>query len=79
MVNEFRLPDIGEGLTDAEVVTWHVAVGDAVTVDQILVEVETQGIPCEIVFKDISTVRGQPQRLVEFTKIISELAEEFAA
>ena len=41
MVNEFRLPDIGEGLTDAEVVAWHVTVGDEVTVDQLLVEVET--------------------------------------
>jgi pyruvate dehydrogenase E2 component (dihydrolipoamide acetyltransferase) len=48
MVNEFRLPDIGEGLTDAEVVTWHVTVGDAVTVDQLLVEVETAKAIVEI-------------------------------
>lgn len=48
MVNEFRLPDIGEGLTDAEVVTWHVTVGDEVTVDQLLVEVETAKAIVEI-------------------------------
>jgi 2-oxoisovalerate dehydrogenase E2 component (dihydrolipoyl transacylase) len=37
----FRLPDLGEGLTEAEVLDWHVRVGDTVTVDQIVVEVET--------------------------------------
>ncbi|MDQ0905342.1 2-oxoisovalerate dehydrogenase E2 component (dihydrolipoyl transacylase) [Streptomyces canus] len=37
----FRLPDLGEGLTDAEIVEWKVAVGDTVTIDQIVVEVET--------------------------------------
>jgi pyruvate dehydrogenase E2 component (dihydrolipoamide acetyltransferase) len=41
MANEFRLPDIGEGLTDAEIVIWHVALGDEVAVDQVVVEVET--------------------------------------
>ncbi|MGW5422019.1 dihydrolipoamide acetyltransferase family protein [Streptomyces sp. NPDC003943] len=38
---EFRLPDLGEGLVDAEIVRWLVAVGDTVAVDQPLVEVET--------------------------------------
>ncbi|GHE06942.1 dihydrolipoamide acetyltransferase family protein [Klenkia taihuensis] len=37
----FLLPDLGEGLTDAEVVRWLVAEGDVVTVDQVVVEVET--------------------------------------
>jgi 2-oxoisovalerate dehydrogenase E2 component (dihydrolipoyl transacylase) len=37
----FTLPDLGEGLTDAEVVRWLVAVGDEVVVDQPVVEVET--------------------------------------
>ena len=30
----FRLPDLGEGLTEAEVVEWHVAVGDEVSIDE---------------------------------------------
>ena len=41
MAQQFRLPDIGEGLVEAEIVAWHVAVGDVVAVDQIIVEVET--------------------------------------
>ncbi|MGS2615028.1 dihydrolipoamide acetyltransferase family protein [Micromonospora sp. LZ34] len=46
----FRLPDLGEGLTEAEIVEWRVAVGDTVTVDQTVVEVETAkavvDVPC---------------------------------
>ena len=38
---EFPLPDVGEGLTEADIVAWKVAPGDTVTVNQILVEVET--------------------------------------
>jgi len=37
----FDLPDVGEGLTEAEIVTWKVKVGDNVTVNQIIVEIET--------------------------------------
>ncbi len=39
--NEFLLPDVGEGLTEAEIVAWKVAPGDTVTVNQVLVEIET--------------------------------------
>ncbi|MEP7370465.1 MAG: dihydrolipoamide acetyltransferase family protein, partial [Dermatophilaceae bacterium] len=46
----FMLPDLGEGLTEAEVVEWHVAEGDDVQVDQIVVTVETAkasvDLPC---------------------------------
>jgi pyruvate dehydrogenase E2 component (dihydrolipoamide acetyltransferase) len=37
----FPLPDVGEGLTEADIVSWHVAVGDVVTVNQIIVDIET--------------------------------------
>ena len=37
----FKLPDLGEGLQDAEIREWHVSVGDEVKVDQLLVSVET--------------------------------------
>ncbi|MFJ9565074.1 dihydrolipoamide acetyltransferase family protein [Streptomyces fuscichromogenes] len=40
-VRQFHLPDVGEGLEEAEIVTWHVAVGDTVTHNQVLVEIET--------------------------------------
>ncbi|MCW0212109.1 MAG: 2-oxo acid dehydrogenase subunit E2 [Pseudonocardia sp.] len=38
---EFRLPDVGEGLMEAEIVAWQVAEGDTVAVNQVLVEIET--------------------------------------
>jgi 2-oxoisovalerate dehydrogenase E2 component (dihydrolipoyl transacylase) len=41
MIREFRLPDLGEGLTESEIVSWHVAVGDKVTLNQVIAEVET--------------------------------------
>lgn len=41
MIAEFRLPDLGEGLTEAEVVQWLVAPGDSVSLNQTLAEVET--------------------------------------
>src|SRR5271165_3329147 len=37
----FRLPDLGEGLAEAEIVEWHVKVGDRVVVDQPMLSVET--------------------------------------
>ena len=40
-MNTFRLPDLGEGLAEAEIVEWHVSVGDRVRVDQPMVSVET--------------------------------------
>jgi pyruvate dehydrogenase E2 component (dihydrolipoamide acetyltransferase) len=41
MNKEFRLPDVGEGLTEADIVSWHVKPGDTVKVNQIIVEIET--------------------------------------
>ena len=41
MRKEFRLPDVGEGLTEADIVSWHVKPGDIVTVNQIIVDIET--------------------------------------
>ncbi|MER8016079.1 dihydrolipoamide acetyltransferase family protein [Streptomyces griseoluteus] len=47
-VLEFKLPDLGEGLTEAEIVRWLVAVGDVVAVDQPVVEVETAKAMVEV-------------------------------
>jgi len=44
----FLLPDLGEGLTEAEIAGWHVQVGDTVAIDQIVVEVETAKAVVEI-------------------------------
>ncbi|MBO9577245.1 MAG: 2-oxo acid dehydrogenase subunit E2 [Microbacteriaceae bacterium] len=40
-LQHFPLPDVGEGLTEAEIVAWKVAPGDAVALNQVLVEIET--------------------------------------
>ncbi|MEN9620926.1 MAG: hypothetical protein RL499_1119 [Actinomycetota bacterium] len=40
-ISEFPLPDVGEGLTEAEIVSWRVKPGDTVTINQVLVEIET--------------------------------------
>jgi pyruvate dehydrogenase E2 component (dihydrolipoamide acetyltransferase) len=40
-VKQFKLPDVGEGLTEADIVSWKVKPGDSVTVNQVIVEIET--------------------------------------
>ncbi|MFD8071745.1 dihydrolipoamide acetyltransferase family protein [Streptomyces sp. NPDC059718] len=48
VVREFALPDLGEGLTEAEIVRWLVQVGDVVAIDQPVVEVETAKAVVEV-------------------------------
>ena len=45
---DFLLPDLGEGLEEAEIVTWHVKAGDVVKVDQVVAEVETAKAVVEV-------------------------------
>jgi len=47
-MKRFNLPDLGEGLQEAEIVRWHVAVGDAVAVDQPMVALETAKAVVEV-------------------------------
>ena len=47
-MSTFNLPDLGEGLQDAEIVAWHVAEGDHVVVDEPLVSVETEKAVVEV-------------------------------
>lgn len=47
-VRSFLLPDLGEGLTDAELISWFVAVGDTVELNQIIAEVETAKASVEL-------------------------------
>jgi Pyruvate/2-oxoglutarate dehydrogenase complex, dihydrolipoamide acyltransferase (E2) component, and related enzymes len=59
----FLLPDLGEGLTEAEIVTWHVQTGDTVTVDQPIVEVETAKAVVEVPVPfagRVTALHGQP-------------------
>jgi pyruvate dehydrogenase E2 component (dihydrolipoamide acetyltransferase) len=47
-IKEFKLPDLGEGLTEGEILKWLVSVGDVVTLNQPIVEVETAKAAVEI-------------------------------
>jgi pyruvate dehydrogenase E2 component (dihydrolipoamide acetyltransferase) len=66
-VREFTLPDLGEGLTEAEIVRWLVQAGDVVEVDQPVVEVETAKaaveLPCPFAGR-ITAVHGSPGDIV---------------
>ena len=59
----FLLPDLGEGLTEAEIVTWRVQAGDLVAVDQTVVEVETAKAVVEVPVPfagRVTALHGQP-------------------
>lgn len=58
MIAEFRLPDLGEGLPEAEIVLWHVAEGDEVSLNQTIAEVETAKAVVEIPSPYAGIVRG---------------------
>src|SRR5712691_7680728 len=63
----FLLPDLGEGLTEAEIVAWHVQAGDTVTVDQGIVEVETAKAVVEVPVPfagRVTELHGQPGDVV---------------
>lgn len=79
MAREFRLPDIGEGLTEAEVVRWLVGVGEPVAMDQPVVEVETDKavveIPCP--FAGVVLHHGAAEgEVVEVGEILIVVGEE---
>ncbi|WP_426325397.1 dihydrolipoamide acetyltransferase family protein [Microbacterium sp. E-13] len=56
MAQDFRLPDLGEGLPEAELVQWLVAVGDTVTLNQTIAEVETAKAVVELPSPHAGTV-----------------------
>jgi 2-oxoisovalerate dehydrogenase E2 component (dihydrolipoyl transacylase) len=64
-LKQFKLPDVGEGLTEAEIVKWHVTLGDRVEVNQTIVEIETAKaiveLPCpfEGVVAELHVDEGQ--------------------
>ncbi len=55
---DFLLPDLGEGLSEAEVIAWRVSPGDRVSVDQVIAEVETAKAVVEVPVP----VRGRGRR-----------------
>jgi 2-oxoisovalerate dehydrogenase E2 component (dihydrolipoyl transacylase) len=55
---QFKLPDVGEGLTEADIVKWHVEPGDTVVVNQIIVEIETAKAVVELPSPHAGVVSG---------------------
>ena len=53
----FKLPDVGEGLVEAEILTWYVAPGDEVTVNQMICEIETAKAAVELPSPYAGTVK----------------------
>ncbi|MFE4196525.1 dihydrolipoamide acetyltransferase family protein [Paenarthrobacter sp. NPDC056912] len=73
----FRLPDLGEGLTEAELVNWLVAVGDEVKVDQPIAEVETAKSMVEVPSPYAGTVaelHGQAGETLDVGKPLISIA-----
>jgi 2-oxoisovalerate dehydrogenase E2 component (dihydrolipoyl transacylase) len=67
----FLLPDLGEGLTEAELVSWHVSVGDTITVDQPIAEVETAKSTVEVPSPYagiVAELHGQPGETLDVGK-----------
>ena len=66
-IQVFALPDVGEGLTEGEILVWHVKVGDVVTVNQPLVEIETAKaaveLPCPFA-GTVTELHAQPGEVV---------------
>ena len=79
---EFLLPDVGEGLREGEVVKWHVAPGDTVNADQIIVDVETDKAIVEIpspVSGTIVSLGGQPNDVLPIGAVLAVIATGGAA
>ena len=73
MIKEFRLPDLGEGLTESEILRWKVAVGDTVELNQVIAEVETAKAVVELPSPfagKIAALHEQPGTVVEVGKPI---------
>ena len=78
MSTTFRLPDLGEGLAEAEIVAWHVSAGDHVVADQPLLSVETDKAVVEIPSPQsgrIADLHGEPGDVVEIGAPLVEFAE----
>jgi len=79
VTEEFRLPDIGEGLTEADIIEWFVAVGDEVAVDQAIVEIETAKTTVEITATHAGTVlhlAGSPGDTVAVGDVLFAVGED---
>lgn len=79
MAKEFKFPDVGEGITEGEVVRWAVAEGDRVEVDQALGEIETDKAVVEIPSPFAGTVlrlHFKPKDIVKVGQVLVTIGEK---
>jgi pyruvate dehydrogenase E2 component (dihydrolipoamide acetyltransferase) len=75
---EFLLPDLGEGLEEAEILAWHVKAGDVVTVDQVVAEVETAKAAVEVPIPFagvVAELHGEPGTIVAVGRPLISVTE----
>ncbi|WP_037143110.1 dihydrolipoamide acetyltransferase family protein [Rhodococcoides fascians] len=78
MTNSFRLPDLGEGLTEAELISWSVKVGDTIALNQVIAEVETAKASVELPSPFAGTVtalRADEGSTVQVGSVIIEISD----
>jgi len=78
-VYKFKLPDVGEGVTEAEIVEWHVKTGDAIAEDDTMVDVMTDKATVELpspVSGVIKATQGAPGDVIATGTVIVEIEIE---
>ena len=81
-VRTFTLPDLGEGLTEAEIVEWHVSEGDRVVADQPLVSVETDKAVVEVPAPwsgTVTALHAQPGTVLDIGAPLADIDSEARA
>lgn len=76
---EFRLPDVGEGVVEAELAAWHVKPGDRVKEDQMLVDIMTDKATLEItspVAGTVISISGNPGEMLAVGSVLAEFELE---
>jgi 2-oxoisovalerate dehydrogenase E2 component (dihydrolipoyl transacylase) len=77
----FKLPDVGEGTAEAEIVAWHVKIGDTIEEDQNLVDVMTDKATVEMtspVSGKVISLHGEPGQMAAVGSALVELEVEGA-
>ncbi len=84
MAYEFKFPDVGQGITEGEIVKWQVREGDAVKEDQVLVEIETDKAVVEVpspktgvILKRHISNEGQKINVGDIIVVIGEKGEKY--
>ena len=74
---DFTLPDVGEGIAEAEIIEWLVAVGDSVTVDQVVAVIETDKSQIEMptpLAGTVTALNGKPGDVIKVGDVLITIA-----